>query len=743
MVTTLPDIGDRKIAIVLDNPSMEEVEHGESLIDGKGTLLKETLKEIGVSKDDVCILYACCCSSDTNRSPSGQEINCCKLQLEQSIHIFQPDVIVPLGMLALKAFNPNAISIEDNRGVPFVWNTFTVIPTYSPGYVLRYHDAFTLFKQDLLNAFTKDSFVYRQPKIELLPVIDQVSVFDAIYELKKSTTLSIDIETTGLCRYNDAIRLMGIEGDNGISYQFPFGVLYLSMFRPALKELLEDANIIKVAHNGISFDAPFIEEQLGIKCKIDFDTMLLHYLLDERKGTHNLGFIGRNYLFAPEYKSMIKDYAAAPMDDLSYYLGYDTAITYDLLYELRSKLTLKQTKLYSDYIHPLAEAFATMNKRGALIDKQYLLDFEQRLEHQYNRLCKIIQIKSGVANPNSSQQVASYIYNVLRKPPHRKIGRTTSKSYIATFDHKVINLIIKARELKKLQSTYCQGIIKRLSPDGRIRTSYLIHGTVSDRVSSVNPNLQNIPRDGLIKRAFTAPEGYMFVEADYSQLELRVAAWYSGEDRLIESFRNGVDIHTQTAAFMFSKPLDEVTPEQRFAAKSINFGVLFGMGADKLAATLKCDYSVAVKYLQNWHITYPKLSAWIKEVEDSVYETGFVENPIGSIRRFPLITNGNRNEVNREAVNTKVQGFAGAICLNALIKLTDSPNEVCGIETALTVHDSIGCYVKYDEKFNTRVQLVKDTMENSIYNMGFQSPIKFEVDIKFGKNWGETEKWKS
>lgn len=341
-------------------------------------------------------------------------------------------------------------------------------------------------------------------------------------------------------------------------------------------------------------------------------------------------------------------------------------------------------------------------------------------------------------NPNAPKQLQHVIYDLLHLP--KWMGeRTTNAEAMNAYRnrHPFIGKVLEYREASKLWGTYIIGMEQRLGPDGRIHTDYLLHGTVTGRLSSANPNMQNIPRESPIKRMFVASPGYTFVEADYSALELRVAAYYSGDAKMLDYFEKGIDFHRRVGAAVFNKPEAEVTEYERFLTKFITFGLLYGRGAKSLAeGELGGTVAAAERYIQRFFEEFPQLAQWVKKVQHEATTLGYVRTPFGRKRRWNFITNDIIWKIHKQAVNSPIQSMASDLCLSALIRLNRSLREQDLGYVLGTVHDSI-MYEVRTERLEEALELIRSQMEES----PIPSPVEWKVDIKFGPNWGAAQKW--
>jgi DNA polymerase-1 len=398
----------------------------------------------------------------------------------------------------------------------------------------------------------------------------------------------------------------------------------------------------------------------------------------------------------------------------------------------------------------LIPLLAQMEMTGVLLDTGYLMNLSGDLDSQIQSLT--IEIKEIVGydfNLNSTQQLSSALFDHMDILPPRGTRRTKSGHYSTAAgvllglseDYEVVRKILEYREIAKLKSTYVDALPMAVNEaTGRVHTSFNQTGTVTGRLASSNPNLQNIPiRSDIgrqVRRAFVAPSGSKLVAMDYSQIELRIAAHLSGDDFLTNAFQNGVDIHASTAAAVFEVDLDEVTSDQRRQAKAVNFGLLYGMGPFRLAQSTGITLGEAEEFIETYFQRLPGVKKYLDDIPERVKQDGFVQTLMGRRRYFPLLKSEGvgdqaaRARAEREAINAPIQGSAADIIKVAMIEvwqlLQDSmPN----VRLLLQVHDEL-LFECIDGEVEELVHIVRPIME-SAYNLS----VPLKVDISIGQNW--------
>lgn len=406
---------------------------------------------------------------------------------------------------------------------------------------------------------------------------------------------------------------------------------------------------------------------------------------------------------------------------------------------------LKEQELWSLYTElelPLVTALAEMEANGILVSPKKLEEISSDLEATLARLTEEIYAEAGEEfNINSPKQLGVILFDKLGLPvlKRTKTGPSTSADVLEELsEHKIVASVLEYRQVAKLKSTYTDSLADLISPEtGRIHTTFNQTVTATGRLSSTHPNLQNIPvrtEEGRrIREAFTAPEGCYLLMADYSQIELRLLAHLSGDQVLSEAFRSGKDIHTQTAAEVFGLSLDEVSPEQRNAAKAINFGIIYGISSFGLAKGINLTRAQAQEYIDSYFLRYPMVKAYLDGLVEQGKQQGYVTTLAGRRRYLPNLKNRNfalRNFAARTAMNTPIQGSAADIIKLAMLRVRSALQEA-GLKTRLLlqVHDELVLETPKEE-LETAAALVKREMEN-VYPLD----VPLLVEVSYGLNW--------
>ncbi len=392
-----------------------------------------------------------------------------------------------------------------------------------------------------------------------------------------------------------------------------------------------------------------------------------------------------------------------------------------------------------------------MSQNGVLIDFKFLEKLGKELKKRLVDIEKeIYKFVGHEFNLNSPKQLQIILFDELNLPVFRKTktGRSTDEATLQELSpaHPAIPLLLEYRQLFKLVSTYIDALPKSLGSDGRVHSTFNVEGAATGRLSSTNPNLQNIPireeRGGEIRKAFIAPKGKVLLGADYSQIELRILAHLSGDEALKKAFKDSVDIHVMTAAKIFKVPLDEVTKLQRGVGKTMNFATLYGQGPHALSVQLKVDYATAREYIVEYFEQFPKVKLWMQKILEQAYKNGYAETIWGRKRYFPEFQSSNRMfraAGERQAINHPIQGTQADMIKKAMVEIDrkmdnskkNSQLSILNCQLILQVHDEL-LFECNPKSLKETAKMVKEKMENAL-----KLDVPVIVDLKTGLNWGE------
>lgn len=501
----------------------------------------------------------------------------------------------------------------------------------------------------------------------------------------------------------------------------------------------------------IGFDLKrlFLEDIDLEKIEIEDDVMLMHYLLYPDQNSQDLQKIDHDG-HLPD-KSTLLDQQKIPFktakNTLSEMLIKRLIVIAQKHQEfLKPILTRELDSLYRNIELPLIPILADMQKVGFRVDRSYLDQFDEEISQKLEKVSKIIMEYAGeTINLNSPKQLGTVLFEKLELPVIRKTktGYSTAHDVLVKLidEHPIVPEILHYRSLSKIKSTYIDSLRKLIAEDERIHSSFNQTIAVTGRLSSTEPNLQNIPirlEEGRkIRRMFVASDGNVLISADYSQIELRILAHISKDEHMIEAYKNGEDIHRMTASKVFETPLNEVSSAQRSEAKAVNFGIVYGISDYGLSENLDIPIIEAKNYIDKYFEEYPKIKEYLDNAVKECEEKGYVKTLLGRIRELPSIYSKNFNQRNfakRAAMNTPIQGTAADIIKLAMIQVYQRlKKENLKSRLILQVHDELIIDAKKDEVQKVR-DILKEEMESA-----FKMDVPLTVNIEQGINWYEAK----
>ena len=584
--------------------------------------------------------------------------------------------------------------------------------------------------------------------------------------LNAASTISFDTETTSTDEMTASLVGISLAVEPGQGYYIPVGhkagaQMPLEQVLSALRNPLTDVRIPKTGHN-LKYDFIMLARHGLVVAPLAFDTMLAEYVLDP--GSRSLGLKTMSEVRLGESMTHIEDLIGKgknqrTMDEVEIsaaapYAAADAETTLRLqpLLEKELKRLPKLWDLFVDIEMPLIRVLADMEMAGIALDKAFFAAFSLELSDLLAALEKqIYQAVGKTFNINSTQQLSSVLFETLHlSPPDR--GKKTASGHYSTAagvldemsgQHPVVDMILEYREYAKLKSTYVDALPAQIHPEtGRVHTSFGQTGTVTGRLSSSDPNLQNIPtRTDLgrrVRRGFVADPGNVLVSLDYSQIELRIVAHMADDQAMLNAFRAGQDIHATTAAAIYGIPLAAVTKEQRRHAKAINFGLIYGMSAFGLTRSTELTLSESQDFVEAYFRQFPGVKKYLDGIRRSARETGYVETLLGRRRYFPALkgtlNQALRNREEREAINAPIQGTAADIMKIAMIKIPPAIAQA-GLHgrMLLQVHDELVLECPRAE-LNQTVSVARDVMENA-----YLMSIPLTTEARWGTNWDELQ----
>jgi uracil-DNA glycosylase family 4 len=795
------------IMIVGEAPGQREDDSGKPFVGKAGKLLEETLaKQANLTRSDVYITNAVHCRPPDNRTPSKGEIKTCKVWLDQEIAHVKPKFILLLGNVPLQSITGKA-GITSRRGRPFEQDGIIYLPTFHPAFILRDPTQATLFEADirLFREIVEKGEIPRESELNPRLVTTWKDVDDMIAAIWG--TVSFDIETNGLYPWKpDAkITMIGFGTSKG-EFSVPYSEWdedSIEVIIDRCSERIEDSFLI--THNG-KFDFTWMWVHHGVDWyqAHNFDTMLAHYILDENS-RHGLKELAQRFCGAPDWdidRDKKRGQNISP-ERLGLYHAHDLYYTRRLRF-IFGKLLDKDKdskRVFEHILMPCSRLFTEIEFDGIYVNHSKFEDVEKYLNAEV-RCAKKALSKYGNINWGSTKQLGNLLYNELgiKCPQVTPTGNpSVSESTLNQIDHPCVIELIKLRGAQQQLSFFIEGWKpflhrKRIRSEWHyfLHSTFKLHGTVTGRLSSEHPNLQQVPRDERIRTLLTAPPGWTLVECDLSQIELRIAAELANERRMLDAFANKIDVHWLTAIreiergaalkdlvintasahegrkvtygesieILLRMGPDEATSinkdwkEYRKKAKAINFGYLYGMWWKKFKIYARDNYGVSVTDEQAeasrtaFFALYADFPKWHDRQKRYARLNGFVYSLSGRKRRLPQAQRFDdsyeRKEAERQAINSPVQSFANELCLMAMLQLREEFDRST-VRIVAAVHDAALFYVKNDHIAHVTermLQIMSHPRLLDVFNITIGVPI--EAEAKIGP-WGAGvafEKWK-
>jgi DNA polymerase I len=594
-------------------------------------------------------------------------------------------------------------------------------------------------------------------------IVGDQAIEDFIKKIIAKKEICIDTETTGIDANN--VQLVGLSFSNTThtGYYLPVandgdGPDGAKHILEKLKPLFEDETITWIGQN-LKYDF-LVLKWYGVLLKgKTFDTMLAHYVI-EPEGRRSMDILSEQFLgYAPvsienligkkgKNQGTMRD---VPLDQITEYAAEDADITYQLKECFEPLLTKREVKrVFEEVENPLMQVLVDMEFEGVKVDEQFLNEYSKVLEADIKISEKRVFEQAGVRfNLASPKQLGEVLFDILKIDPKAKKTKTgqyaTGEDVLAKLaaKHKIVDDILNFRELSKLKSTYVDALPAIVNPKtGRIHTSYAQAVAVTGRLSSTNPNLQNIPirseRGREVRKAFIPRDpDRILVSADYSQIELRVVAAISGDPNMCDAFKQGKDIHTATAAKVYGIAEADVTKEQRYKAKSVNFGIIYGQGAFGLAENLGISRTEAKEIIDNYKKEFPNIQLYMDQQINKAKEQGFVETLMGRKRWLRDINSSNftvRGFAERNAINSPIQGSAADMIKLAMIKIhREMKKQHWESKMILQVHDEL-VFDAVESELPALKELILSCMTTA---MELPNGVPVEAEIGQGKNWLE------
>ena len=599
--------------------------------------------------------------------------------------------------------------------------------------------------------------------IEVIIIDTDDKLNGLVKELSKAKVISFDTETTDTEEMKAELVGISLAIQEGQGYYIPVGHtsgnnLSIEKVISALTPAMTNPKIGKIAHNA-KYDYILLARYGLITSPLAFDTMLAEFIVDP--SSRNLGLKNLAAIRLGEEMTHIEELigkgkkqismADVAIEIVANYAAADAETTLHLMPIMQKELgRVNGTKILDEIDMPLTTVLAEMEMAGALIDTDFFSKMSVELAKRLTEIEKeIYQLAGKTFNINSPQQLSDILFNHLRLEPPDKGRKTATGFYSTSADvldamrgkHSILDWILEQRELSKLKSTYVDALPTAVDKNtGRVHTSYSQVGAVTGRLSSNNPNLQNIPirteTGRRVRNGFIAEKGNVLLSVDYSQIELRIVAHMAEDEAMLAAFRAGEDIHATTAAAIYDIELDKVTKDMRRHAKAINFGLIYGMSAFGLSRSTELTLAEAEDFVKAYFRKFPGVKKYLDGMRRQAAEIGYVETLLGRRRYFPALQGKVnvqiKNREEREAINAPIQGTAADIMKIAMLRIPSAlKNAGLKGKMLLQVHDELVLECPESEMQGT-AQVVQETMANA-----YPLRIPLETEARAGANWGE------
>lgn len=770
---------DAEIVIVGESPGSTEVRHGKPFVGPSGDLLDYLLKKANIDRSNILITNAFSCipprskdffGNKTKDSKVNDAAKACSGRLSKEIKAHPRKIILALGSAALRTLtNKWNASITSLRGQMIVDKDLAsvgIMPTFHPAHVLRNPGLLPQVTSDFIRAMEYfNDKKSPDPKVtyKVINTIEACDEYVSTLQNVDDLQMALDIESTGLNRFNDSVRILGAIGMHEIN---PHGTSEVKIIQgvnngAVIRRFFNTLpNGVKMLwHNG-KFDTSMLRAK-GIsrhKVYVSNDTMLISYLLDEVSGRHGLDACTVDHLGLPAYKDETKDWMKAnrkTFADIPNDLLYNrnakdvvyTGMIFNKLYPRMSKDT-GLLRVYNDLMIPGSNALATMELNGIPLSQDIIARNKVVLTLDVNESISKLKFMHGdpAFNPNSSVQVIDY----LRKHVSDRLASSSSDALKRYTHVEFVKELLKFRGISKKLSTYVNPYI---AYGDRVHTTYKMHGTVTGRLSSTGPNVQNTIKDELIREQYEAAFGRALLEVDYSQAELRSLAVLSGDPVMLEVFNSGLDLHASQAEFVYgerytSQPkklsdgaTNPVRDKMRTAIKRVNFGIVYGITAMNLSENHGMTYTEAEHLIAQFAKRFKRAWEFIHECRTSPSKGITLVTPIGRRRRYRLVTDRNRHGIENEASNFPHQSMCSDFTLRAA-SIINEMEATMGVFPGMAkminiIHDALIFEIDDDYIAAKKMYaLVKPIMESVPINYGVVG-IKFVVDAKIGTNWSK------
>lgn len=752
------------VVVVGEAPGTTEIARRVPFIGPSGQLLDKAMEAAQFpARDKIFVTNALLCRPPQNKPQIRQAIDNCRDRVLAEIAEVEPKLIIALGNIAMHSITGDynlKITAEQGRIMKSQYiPKGIIVPALHPAAILRAPGDYKMFYSAMIYAGGllrgNEPLDPGETQWQEVETEEQLQVMISFLRnnAQKVNIVAADIETTGLDSRRDRILVIGVAfAKNKVFVVSP------EMIQRALFEIPQ----LRWCWQGGKFDTAFLRRS-GMPATVHHDTMLLSYCLNENSGVHGLEALASRLLGAQPYKHKVrkkvgkKGFGALPKYDLYERVAVDADYTRQILFKLLPQVERNPLlkKLYYELLIPASAFLRRVQRNGIFVNRallqEFKIEYQAHLDEVQGDIIDIAmkfwnprqymadtQKKSApeIFNPGSTYQVGWLLFEKLRlRRPRGKKSNSTDKEVLEKLSgqHPIIDKMLEYRSVAKELSTYIIGVEKRIGGDNRVHSTFNLHITTTGRLSSKEPNVQNVPaRKPRVRTIYQAPKGMWLIEGDYKGAELRVLAELSRDEFLMNCFLQGRDLHTEVA---------EADGIPRIAAKTVNFGIAYGRTEYSIAEELEISIEEARRYIQGWFDRAPQAKAFLDDCARAPIEGRVLTTPFGRHRRFGLVTPENLQDIQNEARNFRIQSIASDFTLISAMRAEKPLNEM-GVKIINLVHDSILVELPQNESVALRaMKLLDDTMKQVPIDT-MNAVVPFEVEFKRGTVWGMLEEVK-
>lgn len=771
-----PVITPHEIMVIGDCPTAVEATRGQLMTGPAAEVLKRAMLQAGLPIDPGVVHYTTaikCAAPKRKGKPFPKEPmrQCCE-NIRREILQVKPKLVLVLGKNAYSTLTGDFnVKITEKYGraekLPYTGDA-TIIPIMHPALIMRAPNDYKPFlaslqlaRQHYDGGGAHDTGTTTWDVLDTDEKVDKALAFLAS---RPEQVVAADIETTGLDYRTDEFATMGI------CYAKNKALIIPRATRHRVADFFKLKNLKWIWHNGM-FDSRILWARKLGEMPHDEDTMYMHYILDETSA-HDLGALTKIFLQAEEYKyKMNQQFKAVTLETYDHYYdalneraAVDVDYTYQLFHVLQAELHKPENRglliCYYKLLMPAARFLTRVMRHGIELDTDYLKEMDVEYQARLREILTNIEdlaapywnpslymeemgAKTAPAkfNPGSSKQMQWMVYKALKCKPRIRKGMSTGADILESIEEDIplIKEVLRYRKVKKEHSTYVIGLLDKVAADGRIRTNFSLHTTATGRLSSKEPNFQNIPSYfgvGNVRRAFRAKKGHVLMEVDYSGAELRVLACLSKCPTLTNIFVNGLNLHDETSRMVFG---ENFTKQDRMRAKALNFGVMYGRGASSLRDEFNIPMEEAQEMVDNWLNSYPGAKKYLEWCANMVVSGKYLETPFGRRRRFGLVTPDSLHALQNESRNFAIQSTSSDFLLYSAMEMESVLWDKYRTRIVNLIHDSVLLEIPADPKI---IRAVSREMSSTMKGMPkklFGYDVPFESDSDLGVTWGDLD----